>query len=262
MTLCLCGCHQEVKEGNRFVNGHNSRMPERIAFLKGSKMRQIASETANRPEHISFLKSPEWREMSRIVGSSPENLARLKSVEHRQIVSDWANRPEHQAFLKSREWKKLASLSGKKFGKQNLITYNKSQKGRQKSSETASRPEHIKYLLSIKRPSDLEQRVFALIMYYVLPYDFVGDGRLLIGTPNIRDGRKSGLMCPDFKHWTKNIVVEVSKEDDKIYRRGFVSRDHYEQVRRDHFSNYNYDSLFLWSDMSDEVMVNILKIST
>ena len=50
MTLCECGCGVTVKEGNRFINGHNSRgkkRPEVAKLMKGRKKSK---------EHIEKIK--------------------------------------------------------------------------------------------------------------------------------------------------------------------------------------------------------------
>jgi hypothetical protein len=51
LVLCHCGCHRPVKPGNKFINGHNSRM--------------LSDETRQRMSDGARMKvgdkSPNWK---------------------------------------------------------------------------------------------------------------------------------------------------------------------------------------------------------
>lgn len=249
---CGCGCGKLANFGKEFIQGHHLKTlegrelarangyktgfsPQNILHLQSERMRKITSvagkKTASKPETQARLHSLEWRIQAHINSTRPEHVERLLK---------WTNSPENIARMKSPEMRALHSIDAK-------------------------RPENIRRLLSIKheKPTHLEQRVFALTQYYDLPFDFVGDGTLLIGGQT--DGKsRSGYKCPDFVHQTEKVLVEVANESDKRRTDGgrskaYESKEVYENSRTTFFGKYGYKVLFLWSDYPDSKMVEILR---
>ena len=275
MSLCKCGCGQTVTEGKKFIHGHWQGTPAGRRFY-----RKIGKRVGNSKSVQKFLKSQRWKRLAskggKKVGNSPATLARLRSPEMKAIVRKSIQkvnkRPEQIALLK-----RLGRKIGKRIGNSTAnIKRLKSLDMHIIHVESANRPEHIAFLkgpvmraihtnpeniyclMSTMKPSQLEQRVFALIHNNHFPYDFVGDGKLLIGESQKRGrGWRKNYMCPDFVHRTRKVVVELAIEKEKKFR-GYKSKLDYEHKRLKHFSLYGWRVLFLWSDMSDEEMLSIL----
>ena len=109
-------------------------------------------------------------------------------------------------------------------------------KTRKKIEETPELKEKlIKSILKglIKRPTSFEQKLITLIKKYSLPFDYVGDGKVLINYGN-----------PDFiNNNGQKKVIEVYHNYFKI--RDFGSCENYEKQRTKKFSKFGFKTLFL-----------------
>ena len=177
-----------------------------------------------------------WMRMDRVLAVHVASLERWSNEDYRRRTSEQfaqvSRTPEKRA-KSSQFLKKLWEIPG--WGENHIREINKNR-------NTAS---------------SIENRVFALIHFHHLPYDFVGDGKLLIGESKGKG--TAGYRCPDFVHRNQKFLVEVASESEKKFRGGYKSKEDYEQVRRTYFSFYGWQVLFLWSDMTDEEIVQILR---
>lgn len=76
------------------------------------------------------------------------------------------------------------------------------------------------------KSSSFERKIIRVILQYSLPFIYTGNFSFFIGDKN-----------PDFKHLTKNLLIETYSKK--------VHQNTYEVDRSTHFSKYGYNTLFL-----------------
>jgi hypothetical protein len=89
----------------------------------------------------------------------------------------------------------------------------------------------------MKRPTELEQKFIEFFNKYSLPFNYCGDGGLIIGG-----------KCPDFvENDGRKICLEVTNKD---FHKKFLqeSPKEYEQKRVSHFANFEWKCVVLWED--------------
>lgn len=190
---CECGCGQVVSEGSQYVHGHWSHT------LKGQ-------------EHIKKV----GKEQTTKWNNSPEGKAQIA-----QLSEKWARSPEGRANAKFQGKKMGYEWSHSIKGKTWLNEFNNSPETKARASERmrmiatkwSNSPEgqanRLKATLAQRnRPSQLEQRVFALFLHYGLPFDFIGDRR----------SNSIGGKYPDFMHREEKIVIEIGHKREKEFR--------------------------------------------
>jgi hypothetical protein len=79
------------------------------------------------------------------------------------------------------------------------------------------------------RPTSLERKFLSLIEKYNLPYEYVGDGKLVLGGCN-----------PDFRHRSELLLIEVANRIHHI--------PSYEKRRYAIFIKYGYRTCTLWQE--------------
>jgi dTDP-4-amino-4,6-dideoxygalactose transaminase len=123
--------------------------------------------------------------------------------------------------------------------------YNLSDKGRKSLSDKMKKnnpsfdPENIKkgYKNRFHKKTHIEKQVIRTIEHFGLPIEYVGNGKLWIGS------KKDGYKNPDFIFKDKNILYEVYDPTFK-YANGF--RDFvWEKERYEYFKKYGYHTEFL-----------------
>ena len=131
-----------------------------------------------------------------------------------------------------------------------LTKFNKTKESRERQRISALEKGSIWEVLKHRNfsPSGPEQRVFGIIMTKGLPYDFVGDSRAI----------SIGGKFPDFVHRTKKLVVEVAMKKEKEFRNK-ITWGEWQRKRISHFSFYGFGCLFLWADMNDEKIIEVLR---
>ena len=108
-------------------------------------------------------------------------------------------------------------------------------------------PEYMKKRISalIRKPNKKEKIIIDLIDKNNLPYEYVGDGKLIIGSKN-----------PDFIHRGKNKIIELfgeywHKNRARVY-------EETEMGRIEYFKKYNFDTLVIWEkELKNLSFVNI-----
>ena len=81
-----------------------------------------------------------------------------------------------------------------------------------------------------KRPTSLEKQFTELLQKNNLPFEYVGDGRLILGGVN-----------PDFIDTNDSkLIIEVADE--------FFHKNNYAEIRSKIFSNFGYKTLILWGE--------------
>ena len=98
-------------------------------------------------------------------------------------------------------------------------------------------PEYMKKRISslIKKPNNQEKILIDLINKNNLPYDYVGDGKYIIGSKN-----------PDFIHKKENKIIELFGKYWHTKRARVYEET--EDGRIEFFKKYNYQTLIIWED--------------
>lgn len=100
------------------------------------------------------------------------------------------------------------------------------------------RKRHVKGILKalFRRPTNLEQTFITLFETNNLPFDYCGDGNLIIGG-----------KCPDFRENNgRKLCIEVANKINKsVFNK--VTVGEYETQRINHFGEYGWRCLVLWS---------------
>ena len=112
-------------------------------------------------------------------------------------------------------------------------------------------PDYMKKRISslIKKPNKKEKILIDLINKNDLPYEYVGDGKLIIGTKN-----------PDFVNKKQNKIIEFfgeywHKKRARVY-------EETEKGRIEYFNKYNFNTLIIWENELKNLDLVIKKIKT
>jgi len=101
-------------------------------------------------------------------------------------------------------------------------------------------PEFVKKRITglIKKPNKPEQFLIKLFEKYNLPYKYVGDGKIIIGTVN-----------PDFINCNgQKKIIEVFGVYWHLAKKGFKTKQQAEEERRKIFAEYGFKTLVIWED--------------
>jgi very-short-patch-repair endonuclease len=98
-------------------------------------------------------------------------------------------------------------------------------------------PENIKRRINalIKKPNKKERILINLINKNNLPYKYVGDGKLIIGSKN-----------PDFVHKARNKIIELF--GDYWHTKKARCYEETENGRKDYFKKYHFETLIIWEN--------------
>ena len=198
-----------------------------------------------------------------IYGENRSKIIRLKiSARRKGIIFSTAHRKRIGDFIRGKTYeeifgveksnglkyiRKIARL-GQKYSKDTCEKISDSLCGIIHSKESyakgvATRKKNNSYELSEKhliamlkgllcRPTNFEKKIILLIQKYNLQFDYVGDGRVLIGYKN-----------PDFINKKEKIIIEVFLNYFKI--RDYGSIENYMDIRQSHFARYGYHTIFI-----------------
>ena len=221
MALCPDHCGLSIKPGRTYAGpGHNMRTPE--GKRQASEMGKIGGRKGARRMHELYptLASATMRRTWQL---HPEMAEDNRSPERRRLIAEANRRPERRR--QSRATMKAVH---------------------------EKHPEIVENLLKQEHgsPTQPENRIFSLVMYHDLPYDFVGDDR----SPRYHIGHK----FPDFISNSRSVVVEVADWHEKKYR-GWKSRKQYEEFCKSNYEPLRYSCLVIWYDSDDTQIVAVLK---
>jgi len=200
--------------------------------------------------------SKEWR---RKLSEAGKNRKPSKKLIEATILRNKTNNPMWnpeivKKAVKNRDYKEISrktTLTKIKNG--TFLEYSKRMKENNPmknpiiNAKVNKNPEYIKRRISslIKKPNKKEKMLIELINKNNLPYEYVGDGKLIVGTKN-----------PDFVHKTKNKIVEIfgsywHTKKVRCYEETEIGRINY-------FKKYNFDTLVIWEDELENID-NVLK---
>jgi very-short-patch-repair endonuclease len=210
-------------------------------FKKTTKFSQWEKQATNRIKniHSSGYMRPDTRK--RNIENNPS-----KRPEVRKKIKKWAeerfsNPKNHPLYGKKCSWTTKRNLENnpaktlknkkrmRKIWSDPNSIYN-SKEYREKILRNS-----LKALL--KRPTKLEQKFIEFFNRYSLPFNYCGNGSLIIGGKN-----------PDFvENNGRKICLEVT---NKIFREKILQKtpNKYEQERISHFVKYGWKCLVLWED--------------
>lgn len=110
---------------------------------------------------------------------------------------------------------------------------------KERLSEPNYRERVVKQLHSIRKPTSLEQQVIDMVDKYDLPYQYVGDGKIVV------EGR-----IPDFINCNgEKQVIEVFGDywHSPLWNPN-LSSDKTEYATLEHYAKYGFDCLIIWED--------------
>ncbi len=218
-------------------------------------LREYWSRSDERSENAKTLwKNPEFRsKMSQIqkdIWKRPKHIAKMSKVRKRM----WQN-PEYRN-KRIEEGKKR--WQNPKFREKMVVAYKKAWESperrenmRQSSRELWKTPEYREKVVRNviraihNRPTKPEKKLIDIIQQYNLPFNYVGDGALIVGTLN-----------PDFIHNNgKKKIIEVFgrvfHDPEKSFFEVSWKRQYWGRMA--YYSQLGYDCLFLWDDdLNDE----------
>lgn len=275
-------------EKGRFIKGHP--ILEGWGFPKGHKINLFWTE--EKKALLKKLYSVKTNsDLSEIFGRTPKSIANMGSLLRLKKTSEVKARAYRRVLPKeSRKkvleaWKKWYQIhggywKGKKLSKSHRKNISKGVKGtklgdanpskrsevRRKIAQTlkngASSFHHLKehpewrrksLEALIKKPTKPEKKLISIIERNALPFEYVGNGKVIIGTLN-----------PDFVHNNgKNKVIEVFGRlfhDPEVSFKDQIPWHQQYWGRMACYAQFGYDCLILWEDELDdekEVVENV-----
>lgn len=203
MNRCKCGCGEEARNGNSFSHGHNRRGQHHTAETK----RRMGSSIA------LALSGRSYEDLH-----SEEKAQLLRNIRSRRMKEQWTNNANYRRYM--------TSLRGR-----NNHFYGRfhSEESRQRMSKShAGVPLSDKHTRAIIianniRPNKVEKQLLVILG---APWQFVGDGQLIIGG-----------KCPDF--WDGNKGLKELFGD--YWHKGENPRN-----RIKLFAEYGYECEIIW----------------
>jgi len=242
MTYCFCGCGQEVKNGNKFIHGHNGRLiiedvnkRIKLGLLPSGFSGRTHSEESNRKISQAKKGSVSWNK-----GLAKETDERVKEGWCKGLTKETDSRIAEAAIKSSlshiglpRNYTQSHSEETKELLRQINLSFYSDPKNREKRSrETKEKwkdPAYVSKQMKGRgvRPNKLEERFVCLLAEEnLIQFRYVGDGELIIGG-----------KCPDF--WNgDHKLIEVYGD---YWHRGEDPKD-----RIYHFVKYGYNCLIIW----------------
>jgi len=231
-------------------------MKNKTSFQKGHKP-YLVSHTKKTKKKIGKASRERWsnskykEKMKNIHKKLFENKEfkeqKLKTFNHNKTHTKKTKEKIRNSIKKSwkstdRLLKSIIALTGREISEKTKIKLHNYMKIQWNDNEY--REKQLKLILkgTMKRPTNLESKFDnELFIPYKLPFNYCGNGSLLIGYKN-----------PDYVESNdKKICLEVGNKIEKsIKRKGrfYHSWQEYEQQRINHFAMYGWKCLCLWED--------------
>jgi len=264
------GKHVFAGENNPMYGRHHSletkrKMSETLKnqYKNGRKVwskgkHGVYSEEArrkmSRAKKGSHPKVPFTSEHLKELWTTPEFRAKMENRKSTKGLHIWHKHPHPRGMLGKNAWNKgLIKETDAKIAK----VAKKLSEGASSFFRLRKDPEFMKHCLKalLKRPTKPEKRLINVIQKYGLPYDYVGDGKVII------EGK-----CPDFinNNGAKRIIEvfgDVYHNPDKSFIE--ISYQRTEQGRKELFAKYGFETLILWdsriNQMSDSEIAEAIR---
>lgn len=221
-------CSKKLKRLNRHLSTHN---------LTVTKYKEMYPETETITNKVSNKMSESAKRRFKEIQPSP-----LFNRSHKTPWNKGLHGKEHlKHYEKGEVWNKgltketdervrryAENLVGRKPPFKKGLSYEE-RYGKERGIEIKTKIYRKLCYTRNLRPTTLEKKFINLIEIYMLPINYVGNGKLIIGG-----------KCPDFAHETKQILYEVAEPFYKIKVAGYKSLQHYLEVRQEHFGKYGY----------------------
>ena len=188
--------------------------------------------------------SEEWRKKLSEAAKKPRNSKKLSETTFLRNKTNnpmWNKENVRKAVL-NRNYKEIiikTNLTKRQNGV--FLEYSKRMKENNPmknpliSDKVNKNPEYMKKRISslIKKPNKKEKIVVELINKNKLPYEYIGDGKLIIGTKN-----------PDFINKSNNKIIELF--GDYWHKNKVRCYEETENGRIEYFKKYGYETLVIW----------------
>ena len=237
--LCNCGCGKKViikpfhkyYGTTKYVWGHNN---------KGKMKLEISRNKLYRKYIIKQKSTTQIGKELNVDHKTILNWLKKYNIPIREKSKAWLGKK----FLEEHREKISEGLVGHKITGETIEKIRKSNLGKKRSKETRKkihkaliknwknkeyREKQIKAILKglFKRPTSYEQKIIGLCKEFNLPFDYTGDGKVIINYVN-----------PDF------IDNNGSKKIIETYCNYWHPKN-YEEVRRKRFAAFGFKTLFL-----------------
>ncbi|MEK6948044.1 MAG: DUF559 domain-containing protein [Nanoarchaeota archaeon] len=204
--------------------------------------------------------SQEWKDnlSKALKGKRPSENAISKLIERNKTNNPMWNKDIVKKATAKRNYKDIARKTTEtKVRAGTFLEYSKRMKENNPmkdpiiNAKVNKNPEYMKRRISalIKTPNKKELMVIELLKNNNLEYDFVGDGKIMIGTKN-----------PDFINIKNKKIIEVF--GDYWHTKKVRCYEETEEGRIKYFNNYGYKTLVIWeSELKDKnkVLEKIIK---
>lgn len=244
-----------------FLRGNYSIQSVKINRKYNHKGKNNPMYSKKRPD-LSKRNKEQWKDinfrmkMKKVLSKNLEKMRKTTTLRNKTNNPMWNPETVRKA-VKSRNYKEIArktTLTKRKNG--TFLEYSKRMKENNPmkdpiiNAKVNKNPEYMKKRISslIKKPNNKEKILIDMINKNNLPYEYVGDGRIIIGSKN-----------PDFMHKTNNKIIEFfgtywhSDEKVRCY-------EETEKGRIDFFKKHGFDTLVIWENELKEPNLVLKKI--
>ena len=205
--------------------------------MYGKKRPDLSKRNREQWNDVNFR-----RKMRKVLAKNIEKMRNSTTLRNRTNNPMW-NPETVKKAVRSRDYKEIArktTLTKRKKGI--FLEYSKRMKENNPmkdplvNAKVNKNPEYMKKRISslIKKPNHKEKVLIDLIDKNKLPYNYVGNGKLMIGSKN-----------PDFIHKTNNNIIELfgdywhSNKKARCY-------EETEEGRIKFFKEYGFNTLVIW----------------
>ncbi len=162
----------------------------------------------------------------------------LKGIKKRKTCEEWLNSKRFAGKKHTGKTKLLMSINNCNNRQEIKALKKELAKKQWKNSEIKEKMIEGVLKSRFKRPTKLEQKFIELFKKYNLPFNYCGDGSLIIGFKN-----------PDFVESDgEKICLEVGNKSEKNIFSKQKSWKIYERDRIKHFAKYGWKCIVLWED--------------
>lgn len=202
--------------------------------------------------------SEEWRKniSQALKGRKPSKKAIKSLILRNKLNNPMWNPKNVKKAVENRNYKEIARKTTLTKMKKGIFReYSKRMKNNNLmkdpiiNAKVNKNPRYIKKRLNslIKKPNNKEQILIDVINKNKLPYKYVGDGKIIIGTKN-----------PDFLHYTDNKIIELF--GDYWHTSKARCYEETERGRIKFFKKHGFDTLIIWEKELNNLHLVLKKI--